>query len=221
MLNVYLIERKENVKYLKTFLVLLILSFTVAACSTNGINRGDTYGAWETGEKQYLEKHTFTDTQAFAPSSTDSFFMICKDEGEARRCKPMGKSKHDSAAGAVSGFGSTVVTSAGIVGGAYFLGKGIGDSGDTFTDNSTVNSDNKVKGKQEQGGQYQGQGQHSNTSTQTSTNQHQGQGQAAIAGSHSSATGGSGGHGGQGGHGGNGGDGFGGSGGRGGNGSLF
>jgi len=166
-----------NLNNMGKMLVVICLGFTLMACSTASINKGESYGNWNTGELEYLEKHVFSDTRAFAPSSSDSFFMICKGEENLKRCKPMGNSKHDSAAGAISGFGSTVVSSAGIVAGAYFLGKGLGNSGNTYTDNSSVNSDNDVKGQQ---GQLQGQGAFAgaNSSSRSNASARQGQSQS-------------------------------------------
>jgi len=109
------------------------------------MNSSPSFTDWDTGEKRSFVKVSMTDTHAFAPSSSTSVLLECQgvveDNLSESRCRPANVGRHDTGAGVMSSFGSAVISSAGVVGGAYFMGKGLSDSGDRSQTTNTMEID--------------------------------------------------------------------------------
>jgi len=136
---------------MKKIAQVLLLSILLVSCASVGIQMGPSYKDWDTGEKTRDFKLSFVNNHAFAPSTTNTLMKKCKNGEESTGmseeeilavsfCRPMDEGRHDVGAGILPGFGSAVIESSAIVGAAYFIGKGIGKSGDRITNTRTDNS---------------------------------------------------------------------------------
>jgi len=141
-----------------TLFYLSLASILFGACASVGANLGPSFTEWDTGEHRQYVKVTFTNNHAFAPSTTTTMMLECrylrgtlslqeKSDEEIlndSRCRPADVGNHDAGSGVVSGFGSAIIQSAGIVGSAYLIGKGLAKSGDTNTTENNLNSENNL-----------------------------------------------------------------------------
>ena len=139
-----------------TLFYLSLVSILFGACASVGTNMGPSFTEWDTGEHRQYVKVTFVNNHAFAPSTTTTMILECRylrgtlslqgKTGEEilrdSQCRPADVGNQAVGAGILPGFGSSIVQSAGIVGSAYLLGKGIAKSGDTHTNNSKTYNDN-------------------------------------------------------------------------------
>ena len=131
-------------------LILIALIFTVG-CATSSVQHTASFTHAETGKETNFTTMTLTEVNAFAPTTAVKFVLECevseKKELSKTRCVPSNVGRQDSAPGIVVGFGSTVINSAAIVGGAHLMGKGISESGDRETRTETrteTNNDNGI-----------------------------------------------------------------------------
>lgn len=131
-------------------LFLIALIFTVG-CASVKVQTTPTFEDWETGKITNFTTITLTDTNAFSPSTAVKIVLQCEpaeNENERPRCRPSNVGRQDTVPGVISGFGSVVVNSAAIVGGAYFVGKGLGNSGDNVS-NKTTNSNESTNSSED------------------------------------------------------------------------
>lgn len=135
-----------------TLFYLSLASILLGACASTGTNLGAPFGEWETGERRQYVKVTFVNNHAFSPSTTTTMMLECRYlrgtlslEGKTdeeilndSRCRPADVGNHDVGAGILPGFGGAMIQSAGIVGSAYLIGKGLADSGDTYSSETNL-----------------------------------------------------------------------------------
>jgi len=134
----------------------LLVTILLGACASTGASLGPSFTERKTGERRQYVKVTFVNNHAFAPSTTTTIMLECsylrdhlnleeKTDEEIlndSQCWPADVGNHDAGVGILPGVGSSIVQSAGIVGSAYLIGKGLGDSGDrtTLTDESRTSN---------------------------------------------------------------------------------
>jgi len=148
---------------INTLFYVLLVSILLGSCASVGANLGPSFTEWDTGEHRQYVKVTFTNNHAFAPSTTTTMMLECRylrgtlgrssksdlEILQDSQCRPADVGNQGVGAGIVPSFGSSVVQSAGIVGSAYLLGKGIAKSGDNsstennLTDDSWTQSNNQ------------------------------------------------------------------------------
>lgn len=125
----------------KIFLIALLFTW---GCSTISTQTTETFMHLDSGKATNYKTMTLTDVNAFAPTTTVKFVLHCEPTGhdnDMPRCRPSDVGSKDTTAGVVTGFGSALVNSAAIVGGSYFIGKGIGNSGDINTTGDIIGDD--------------------------------------------------------------------------------
>ena len=158
---------------MKTIILIVIALFSTG-CATSSLQTGPPYKDWETGKKKFDAKIVLADTGFFTPSTADSLILECVppepfiatdvDTGkrhvtpndlegeellEVSRCQLQTVIAHDTQTGAAASFVAPVLNSAAMVGGAYFIGKGIGDSGDQTTNTNNSRNDNENENENE------------------------------------------------------------------------
>jgi len=143
---------------IRTLFYVSLVSILFGACASVGANLGPSFTEWDTGEHRQYVKVTFVNNHAFSPSTTTTMMLECRYlqetlslEGKTdeeilndSRCRPADVGNHDAGAGVVSGFGSAVVQSAGIVGSAYLIGKGLANSGDTYSSETNLKDESQT-----------------------------------------------------------------------------
>ncbi len=136
---------------MKTFFITLIALF-LTACASVSTNVGPSYMEWDNGEPMNFVKITFNDPDSFTPGTTTTVVLECKtlplgllkdlsdvEQLEKSKCRPVGVN-HNAGPGTLTGLGNSIITGASVVGGAYFIGKGIGGSGDSnYSDTHNTN----------------------------------------------------------------------------------
>ena len=126
------------------FLIAVLFTF---GCSTISEQTTDAFYHLQKEKVVNIKTVTLTEVNAFAPTTTVQFVLECEEkvnEDEMPRCQPADMGRQNTTPGVVTGFGSSVVSSAAIVGGAYFVGKGIGESGDLIQNLEDGSSLSKV-----------------------------------------------------------------------------
>jgi len=141
----------------KIFIGIWVMTgFLVSACASTETSFGPEFSRWGSLDKVRFVKITFTSSNSFAPSNTTTILLECRrlhkelsgvmseqdiESLKGSECRPARMGRHDVSVGIFPGFGSAVVNSAAIVGGAYFIGKGLEGSGDSTNLNNASNSD--------------------------------------------------------------------------------
>jgi len=144
-------SKKIFIKILGTMILLII-----SACASTGASFSPEFVSWGSTNKVRFVKITFTNSHSFAPSNTTTVLLVCRelpkelngvigDDATASlknsECRPAQIGSHDASVGIFHGFGSALVESAAVAGGAYFIGKGLKGSGDTNSTNITDTTD--------------------------------------------------------------------------------
>ena len=140
-------------KYLN--ILIVTITFLVSACASTETSFGPEFFSWGSPDKVRYVKISLTNSNSFAPSNTTTIILECRrlpkeigdvmndedieslKDSECRLAQPV---SHDASVGIFPGFGSAVVNSAAVVGGAYFIGKGLEGSGDTTSLNNASES---------------------------------------------------------------------------------
>lgn len=120
-----------------------MMAFFLSACSSTTITSSPEFLSWGVYDKTKFVKISLTNSSAFAPSSVSTILMECRrlpkdSENDIAslkdsECRLAQSIKHDVNVGIFPSFGSAVVNSAAMVGGAYFIGKGLDGNGDNNT----------------------------------------------------------------------------------------
>lgn len=154
-------EEEENMKYSKSFMkiLMLMLAFLASACASTGVSFSPEFFSWGSSDKVRYVKISLTNSNSFSPSNTTTILLVCRrlhkdisdmmsNEGinslKGSECRPARAGRHDASTGIFPGFGSAVVNSAAVFGGAYFIGKGLKGSGDTTNLNNASESNSEL-----------------------------------------------------------------------------
>ena len=119
-------------------IIVIVLGFFLGGCASVMEQTTPTFYDLDTGKATNFRTMTLTEVNAFAPTTTVQIVLKCEpkvSETAMPRCRPSDVGQHNATPGVVTGFGSAVINSAAVVGGAHLIGKGISESGDKI-DNS-------------------------------------------------------------------------------------
>lgn len=130
---------------MKRFLFVVMVFFM--GCGTTTVTSGPPFSSWDTGEPRRYVKVEFTNTNSFAPSTVNSILLECKNftsaanmSDDERLKKSQCRSSDDGNFVAGEGVLPGLIGAGAIVGGAYFIGKGIEGSGDETTNKTTLDN---------------------------------------------------------------------------------
>lgn len=118
---------------------IVVVAFLTAGCS------GVSVVGYPLDNGKHMVQRTVSDPHAFAPTTQRSWLEVCDRRVETREtpsgqveevehydnCERDGQVQFTTTNGYLDGLGAAALYSGAIVGGAYFIGKGIGDSGTT------------------------------------------------------------------------------------------
>ena len=125
-------------------IIVIVLGFFMGGCASVMEQTTPTFHDLDTGKATNFRTMTLIEVNAFAPTPTVQIVLKCEpkvSETALPRCRPSDVGQHNATPGVVTGFGSAVINSAAVVGGAHLIGKGLSESGDNETeDNSTNNN---------------------------------------------------------------------------------
>ena len=136
-------------------IVVVLLLFITVGCS------GVSVVGYPLENGKHMVQRTVSDPHAFSPTTQRSWMEVCEKkvtnddfnlpEVEYKNCETNGLVQFSTTNGYLDGLGSAALYSGAIVGGAYFIGKGLGDSG------SNVSQSGGGASQSQQQGQVQGQ----------------------------------------------------------------